>query len=231
MATNDRLANPFRSIIMAGKTVVAGSTVSASQLKDLFRQIEDGSLGHHHMQALLEHRDPFAFEINQHGHVVLTFTGLDLTGAEEVRRLESCYRVSDYAKSCFLSTQEDSYDLHHRLVPGQKYKVALMPHRGIKRNADLTTEALRKRGMERYGYGKPLAGLIPRVREVISNKQMEELDILYIASLHDQITGPDGHSSEFSVARYHGWDITASWSNSDSWNNPDGVSVFPVLSE
>ena len=42
------------------KVVVKGSSVSASQLKDLFRQIDDGSLGGRHIQALLEHRDPFA---------------------------------------------------------------------------------------------------------------------------------------------------------------------------
>jgi len=40
-------------------TVVAGSSVTASQLKDFFRQIDDGSIGHAHMQAILEHRNPF----------------------------------------------------------------------------------------------------------------------------------------------------------------------------
>lgn len=43
---------------MAGKTVVAGSTVSASQLKDFFRQIDDGSINGQIMQAILEHRNP-----------------------------------------------------------------------------------------------------------------------------------------------------------------------------
>lgn len=44
---------------MAIKIVVGGSDVSASQLKDLFRQIEDGSLKGYHIQGLLEHRNPF----------------------------------------------------------------------------------------------------------------------------------------------------------------------------
>ena len=44
---------------MATKIVVEGSTVSASQLKDMFRQIEDGSLNGTHVQAFLEHRNPF----------------------------------------------------------------------------------------------------------------------------------------------------------------------------
>ena len=41
------------------KVLVAGSNVSASQLKDLFRQIEDGSLNSDQIQALLDHRNPF----------------------------------------------------------------------------------------------------------------------------------------------------------------------------
>lgn len=45
----------------AKKVVVGGSSVSASQLKDLFRQIEDGSLKGYHIQGLLEHRNPFEF--------------------------------------------------------------------------------------------------------------------------------------------------------------------------
>ncbi|MEN9524267.1 MAG: hypothetical protein RL536_336, partial [Candidatus Parcubacteria bacterium] len=39
--------------------VVAGSSVTASQLKDFFRQIDDGSINGIHMQAILEHRNPY----------------------------------------------------------------------------------------------------------------------------------------------------------------------------
>jgi hypothetical protein len=44
---------------MSDKMVVKGSTVSARQLKDFFRQIDDGSLTGTMVQAILEHRDPF----------------------------------------------------------------------------------------------------------------------------------------------------------------------------
>ena len=40
------------------KVVVAGSDVTASQLKDFFRQIEDGSINGGILQAVLDHRDP-----------------------------------------------------------------------------------------------------------------------------------------------------------------------------
>ena len=51
---------------MAQKTVIAGSTVSAQQLKDLFRQIADGGITNLHMQAFLERRNPFGESMATH---------------------------------------------------------------------------------------------------------------------------------------------------------------------
>jgi hypothetical protein len=44
---------------MKNKVVVGGSSVTAGQLEDLFRQIKDGSLGFDEVQAVLEHRNPW----------------------------------------------------------------------------------------------------------------------------------------------------------------------------
>jgi len=45
---------------MATKNVIEGSNkVSASQIKDLFRQIEEGGITGDHIQAILERRNPF----------------------------------------------------------------------------------------------------------------------------------------------------------------------------
>ena len=170
------------------------------------------------------------FERNEHDHVVLTFTGLDLTGAAEIEQLESAgHRVSDYAKSCLLSTRKDSYDKHHRLVAGHIYKVALMPGREIENNSERTTKNLRNRGMKHYGYGKPLAGLIPRVREVLSDKQMEELGIWYAVAPHDPITDSDGDPGV--LRAYRGGDgrwVDADWPSSDFWWGAYGAFVFPL---
>lgn len=45
-----------RTTKMAEKTVVSGSTVTVGQLKDLFRQIADGSIGFEEMEATLTHQ-------------------------------------------------------------------------------------------------------------------------------------------------------------------------------
>ena len=128
-----------------------------------------------------------------------------------------------------LSSKEDSYDKHHRLEADRIYKVALMPGREIERDSNRTTTNLRDRGMKHYSYGKPLAGLIPRVREVLSDKQMEELGIWYAAALHDPITGSDGNPDVLFANRNGGGQlVSARWVGPDSQWNDDGALVFPV---
>ncbi|MDP3962834.1 MAG: hypothetical protein Q8Q03_03140 [bacterium] len=48
--------------IMGTKVLVGGSTVSAPQLQDFFRQIADGSINGYNLQRFLDHQDPFALE-------------------------------------------------------------------------------------------------------------------------------------------------------------------------
>jgi hypothetical protein len=169
------------------------------------------------------------FERNSNGHIVITFAGLDLTGAEEIARLEAArYRVGDYAKSCFKSTNPDSYDANHRLVAGQTYKVALVLGKEIERNSDRTTANLRKLG-EKYGYGKPLAGLIPRIRETVSDEMMKEMEIWYIASLHDTIKDSDGRPFVLSANRSgDGQWVFAYWGGPGRQWGGDGAFAFPV---
>lgn len=172
---------------------------------------------------------PTAFERNEHGHIIVTVTGLDLTGAQEIERLEAAgCRLSGYAKSCLLSKKKDSYDKNHRLVAGQSYKLALMPGKEIERDADHTTQALRKRGMEKYGYGKPLGGHIPRIRESVSDKQMEEMpgNPWYIAGLHDPIEASDGVTDVLFAHRLDdGRRLSARWGR--QWGG-GGLFAFPV---
>ena len=173
---------------------------------------------------------PVAFERNEHGHIVLTVDGLDLSGEQEVERLIAAgCRVSDWAKSCLLSTNKDSYDKNHLLVAGQRYKVALMPTREIERDSDRTTDALRKRGLERYGYEKPLAGIVPRIRESVSDEQMEKMGLWYIAAPHDSIRDSDGDPNVLHAHRIDDgpW-LRAPWDHPDYRWDDYGAFAFLV---
>lgn len=129
---------------------------------------------------------------NEHGHLIITVTGLDLTGAQEITRLEGAgYRISNYARLCLRSSAPDGYDRNHRLVAGREYTVAFMPTAEIANVRERTTDNLRRHGIERYGYQKPLAGVVPRIRETISDKHMEEMSFGYVAAPHDPINDSD----------------------------------------
>jgi hypothetical protein len=84
--------NSRRNTKMAGqKLVVEGSSgVTASQLKDLFRQIEDGGIGHDELQAVLERRDPFLNKFRE-ALVACCFNCVS-HGIEERFKLEPMYR-------------------------------------------------------------------------------------------------------------------------------------------
>lgn len=173
---------------------------------------------------------PVSFERNEYGHVVLTFDGLALTGEQEVERLIAAgFRVSDWAKSCLLSTKQDGYDKNHRLAPGERYKIALIPTRETKRDADRTTEALRNRGIEKYGYAMPLAGIVPRIRESVSDKQMEDMGFWYIVAPHEPIKDSDGSPCVLSASRGDGgrW-LDALWDPPVGHWYDDGAFAFLV---
>lgn len=214
---------------MANAVILPGERL-AGLWEDLAHKVRKGVITLNEFALFTQRKNPFEFERNEHGHIVFIVTGLALTGVEEIERLESIgYRVSDYAKQCFMSTKSDSYNKKHRLVAGQSYKIALMPGREIEKDSDRTTTNLRKLGMEKYGYGEPLGGHLPRIRETVSDKQMEEMEFQYISTLHEPIKDSDGGPIVLSADRDDGgrW-VSACWDDPGARWRDGGAFAFPV---
>ncbi len=74
---------------MNRRVVVAGSSVTASQLKDLFRQIEDGSLGFDQMQDFLDRRNPFQTNVGR---------AIEILGESKVITKKQSAEVFDYGR-------------------------------------------------------------------------------------------------------------------------------------
>ena len=213
---------------MANAVNLPGNRLAGLQV-DLLQKLRDRSRNLDELGMFLQGKNPFVFERNEHGHIVLTLTGLDLMGAQDIERLESeGFRFGKYAKQCLVSTATDGYDAKHRLVAGQAYKIALMPTREIERDSDRTTANLRNRGIECYGYGKPLAGIVPRYREKISDKQMEEMGFWYIAAPHDTINDAGGDPVVLNAYRHvDGPCVSSYWGRPDfQWNSHGAFSFF-----
>lgn len=179
----------------------------AGLLIDQIGKIRKGALTLDELALFTQRKNPFGDTVsplarNQHGHFVVTITGLDLTGAQEIERLESSgYRVSPCAKSVLLRVDTDGYDQRHRLIARQSYQVAIMPGNVIAKGRDRTTENLHKQGFV-FGYEKPRAGIMPRIRELVSGEQLKEMGFWYIAGLHDTILDSDGFPYVLAADRY-----------------------------
>ena len=145
------------------------------------------------------------FERNKHGHFVFKITGRYLSGAEEIKRLESLgYIVGGTAKRTFLSTGSAGYDAKHRLFEAKKFKIVLLPSVPIdlmygKRFVPDPRCSMESILMEakRFGYGKIIAGVMPRIREAISDEEMKRIKIAHIEGLHDPIADSDSEACVF----------------------------------
>lgn len=170
---------------------------------------------------------PLPFPKNDHGHYIVEVTGFNLSGVEECARLESLgFRIGDWAKSMLTSTNPDSYDALHRLEDGKVYKVAIIPGKEVKKNR--TSANLLAYGQQ-CGYGKPLAGIQPRIREAVSDKQLEEMGIYYIVSLHELIKDSNGHPDVLgSDRRVDGRWLDGYWGSPDHEWNDNGAFAFVV---
>jgi hypothetical protein len=226
---------------MIGSVVRAAVTVPQERLDTLAKIASkmavdntDGDAWHWHLKQKLEAGLPenastahgiIVFEKNQYGHIVFEITGLALSGAEEIERLKDAgYRVGDSAKSCLMSSKPDGYDANHRLIAGQKYRIVLVLGKELARNR--TTKNLQAHATK-FGYEKPVAGIIPRIREAILADLMKEIGIWYIAGLHTPITDADGNPDVLGTSRYGvGQWVGAFWGGPVRGWNDEGAFAF-----
>lgn len=167
-------------------------------------------------------------ERTRHGHFILNVSGLDIAGAQEIERLRANgHRIGGWAKSCLLSEAPDGYDRLHRLDAGRDYALALLPAKDVK--DELTTANVRRYAFRRFGYKVPPAGVVPRIRELISDRRMADLGFWYIAALHDFIRDSDGDPGVLLVERFldGGWMDVESEQPGHQWDD-DGAFAFLI---
>ena len=217
------------SVVRAAVSVPQGRMELLARIaSDLAHDNSNGDYWHAHYNSVRKEGFPAPqFERNEHGHIVLTFDGLDLTGEQEIERLnEAGFRVSDWAKSCLTSKKKDGYDKCHRLEDGREYQLVIIPGKEVGRNR--TTAELRKYAAG-FGYEQPLAGAAPRMRESVSDEMMKEMGFWYIAALHDHITGSVGSPGALDANRRgDGHWLHASWDDPGGQWVGDGAFAFLV---
>lgn len=146
------------------------------------------------------------FSKNEYGHHCINISGFPLPAATEIYNLENQgHKIDDAARALMFSDGPTSYDRRHRLEAGKIYQVVLVFSREVAsfvrdmhpdwdelKLREMTNAAFLKYG-ERFGYARSLAGLQMRLHELIKPEHLMAMDLHYVASLHEPITGLDGH--------------------------------------
>jgi hypothetical protein len=70
---------------------------------------------------------------------------------------------------------------------------------------------------------------MPRIRETVSDRQMEEMDIWYVAGLHDPVKDSDGDPNVLHSHRYgDGRWLVTDWVRPECQWDDDGAFAFLV---
>jgi hypothetical protein len=129
------------------------------------------------------------FPKNEHGHRVITLTGSSTSGSSDVylfRRKN--FFLTPQVEQCLTGEQ---YDAEHRLRTGERYRLAVVLSKELQSRAR-TTENLCAY-VRPFGYQQPLAGIVTHLRQAITDVQLEQMGIEYLAGLHDPLLDRSGN--------------------------------------
>ncbi len=156
---------------------------------------------------------------NENTHYVLSIVGKNLPGEEEIAKLEEKdLTIKEGAREILTSAGIESYNEKHCLEDNKRYNIVLIPGREIPENR--TSESVLNYA-KKFGYKLPLAGLMPRILEFVPHRQMEQMDIKYIAALHQTIPTFNGDphilitmcdQNDCFLREYY-WDPTTEWND------------------
>jgi hypothetical protein len=144
--------------------------------------------------------DALPFEKNEHGHHVVTFAGLALTGLAEIQHLEQQgYHIEPAARVIIYPKGQNFYNQQHMLKEGKIYRQALVrtaeiakairesySEGGELKMRDMIVPVFLKYG-ERFGYSDSPAGVQFRLHELIKPEHLNAMGANYVAALHDPI--------------------------------------------
>lgn len=152
-----------------------------------------------------------------------TLTTNGLTGKQWIKRFkDNGYNISHWAKEIILSPEFEK----SRLPKGTEIHIELV--KGADVSEPRTTDAIKNLARGK-GWQVPTPEVALLIREAVSDEEMEQLGIWYIATLHDPIEDSDGSPGVLSAFRLDGgrW-VYASWASPGRQWDTIGAFAFSV---
>lgn len=158
----------------------------------------------------------------------MKFITLGLSGKDWIMRLEKGkYQISSYARDLILSKEFEAA----RPKKGQMLDIQFVKVKDLGKSS-ATTKELKDYAKEK-GWAVPTPEVALLIREAMSDKQMEEMGIWYIAALHDPIKDSDGGPSVLGADRDGGgrW-VSTYWGRPGSrWSALGAFAFFLPASQ
>lgn len=152
-----------------------------------------------------------------------TLTASGRTGKQWLAHLKkNKYNITSYAEQIILSSEFD----FARDKKGTPYEVAIVPNREV---GTYSTTAELKAHAAKLGYHIPKPEIALLLREAVSNEAMKEMDVWYIAALHEPIKDAGGDPSVLCACRGDdGRWVRANWGRPGHQWGTEGASAFLV---
>lgn len=180
-----------------------------------------------------------SFMKNEHGHIEIEITGMAFNGLEESKRLlRQGIHIEDGAWEALRDQAEGSdpdwsYDKFHRLEDGKRYRLVLVPLSEFSpEEIEKAREEFRKKcvagipeSLLRKGYDIPLAGMAPRLCEVLSASDMQAMELEFLAFPHQEMSDFHGNGIAFEIYEDEG-DMTLSDMSLHRTNLKNGALVY-----
>lgn len=154
----------------------------------------------------------------------MKLTTLGLSGKDWITRLEKGkYNIGSYAKELILSREFKAA----RPKKGKELNIEFVKVADLGKSYATTAE-LKKYAQEK-GWAVPTPEVALLIREAMSNKDIEELGVWYVAALHEPIVDLNGYPLVLYAIR----DVDGRWVSAD-WDRPrhewstDGAFAFVV---
>lgn len=169
----------------------------------------------------------------KNGRIYFELTTLGLTASEWKERLtKNGHKISKWANDIL---SKPDFDENHRYQPGQTLKVVLICGKEIRKDSERLTKNLKAIAVKDFGQSSvsELKGeLSLLIREKFSNKDLEEMDLFYIVTLHEPIIDSVGRPVVLGAGRDDGgsWVFTF-WDDPGLWRDGGAFAFLQVSSQ
>lgn len=195
--------------------IVPGERLAGLMI-DILAKYRAGAITEDEIAHFTQFRNPFHFDRNEHGHIIVKVPRFAFSGREIVARMK--HGDVGYWTHHWSFFTTGAYDELHR-CEWDHYMVVLVPaSRSDMVEANVRNVCLDDKYQRQFGYSQPQAGILVALREIISDTTLTKMGFNTVRSYHEPIR-VEGELVQLEMGR----------TGSGRWINPVPAYTGPVV--